>query len=216
MPILTIICFGGTMGIAGSTSRLVRYVSRRSDGCPSADDTGSSPLGWLVVGALTLAAAAFAYAVLVGDEVESIDLGPQGAKVSFQGAAGETLSPEQVRHNEATVEERLATLESEAMARADPESAAGVERIAGIWDARNGFQYVIQQFGDQAVIQEQSAYGITASGTGTVRGPDVSFQVQAVNGVSSVLQVSLVEPGLLRGTLSNQFGSFPAELRLLP
>lgn len=137
-------------------------------------------------------------------------------KVDFAGSiefCEEEVTPEQIIAAQTETEKRLDTLESEAVASAQDAQEPATVNLSGQWQANNGLTYVITQYGSEAVIAEYTAYGITATGYGTVDSRGfVDFQYQAVDGSVGTAYLELMEENHLVGQFASVTGSWPVEL----
>ena len=56
--------------------------------------------------------------------------------------------------------------------------------ISGYWYSNNGLVYQVEQYGNGAVVQEESSYGVTAVGEGVVYNDRADFNYRAFNNSS--------------------------------
>jgi hypothetical protein len=89
------------------------------------------------------------------------------------------------------------------MESAESQPQASGPDLSGTWYGENGLQYDIQQFGLEAVIQEITMYGVTATGYGEVTEFGVRFAFEAVDGSSGTADLELLGDDRLVGTFDN-------------
>jgi hypothetical protein len=95
--------------------------------------------------------------------------------ISFQ-----TVHPASIKNSQPLIKSELS--QARARAQQQPAPAQSVPDIAGYWDSSSGLTYYIEQYGNNAVVQEQSAYGITAVGEGVVYDTRANFDFRTFNG----------------------------------
>ena len=173
-------------------------------------DAGTAKIAWLTIALVIIGMVVIGVALLRGQQPTHVGLGPGQLNVDFAAAAGSGLSEEEIAQEQSAMRERIARLEAEAQA-SGPQAGSASADLTGQWIGANGLTYVIQQTGSNAVIQEWSAGLVTAVGQGSVRGDQAHFQAQAVNGVSTIVDLTLDGPDTLHGTFTNApFGTTPA------
>lgn len=175
-------------------------------------DAGTGRIAWLTIVLVAMGGAVIAVAMLRGQQPTGVDLGPGQLHVDFAAGAGGGLTTEEIQQEQAAMRDRVERLEADARASGAADPITDVD-LSGRWTGANGFTYVIQQVGRQAVIQELSGTLVTAVGEGSVYGQKVHFDAQAVNGVSTSVDLALDGPDVLRGTFTNAyFGTAPATM----
>jgi len=130
-------------------------------------------------------------ALLRGQHPTHVGLGPAQLNVDFAAAADSGLSKEEIEQEQSAMRDRIAKLEAEA---SGSQVGSPSVDLTGQWMGANGLTYVIQQTGGQAVIQEWSGGLVAAVGQGPVSGVQAHFQAQAVNGVSTAVDLTLGGP----------------------
>jgi hypothetical protein len=83
------------------------------------------------------------------------DINFKSGTISFQN-----LKPSEIQKRQPAIKSDLSM--AEARAQQQGVQSQSVPDISGYWYSNYGFTYLIRQYGDRAVMQEQSAYGITA------------------------------------------------------
>lgn len=173
-------------------------------------DAGKAKIAWLTMTLVLIGVVVIGVALLRGQQPTHVGLGPGQLNVDFAAAAGSGLSQEEIEQEQSAMRDRIAKLEADAHASGSQVGSPSVD-LTGQWMGANGLTYVIQQTGGQAVIQEWSGGLVTAVGQGPVSGVQAHFQAQAVNGVSTAVDLNLDGPNTLRGTFTNApFGTTPA------
>ena len=90
---------------------------------------------------------------------------------------------EQVEQAQPAIKEQASELQREAEQQATGETAPGPADFSGTWTSDDGFSYVIEQFGDQAVLTEFGFGGMaTGFAGGPVDGSLYTFDFQAADG----------------------------------
>jgi hypothetical protein len=162
---------------------------------------------WTAVAGFALAAAGTAYAMARGQDVCEVS----ASGIKFCGDASA-----QVEEGQEAITEQAAALEEQAQEASGTSPPVGVADLGGTWRGDNGFDYVIEQFGDQAVISELTPDGlITAVGMGPVEGSLFVFDFEAADGSTGVGQLELDGDDTLSGVFENFASGFsvPATLR---
>jgi hypothetical protein len=170
---------------------------------PGTAETRESPrrkrrtIGWAALGAFALGVTGIFIAVVRGQDVCAVS----ATGVEFCERDDATLR--EVEEGQARIETQASELQSQAQAQDAAPTAPGTADLTGTWVGDNGFTYVIEQYGDQAVISEVAFDGMkTAVGSGTVEGSDFTFDFQAFDG--SVGTGSLERDGnTLTGSFDN-------------
>ena len=172
--------------------------------------TGRRALGLGVAGVLVVAVAVV-YAASVGPATRNAEADPD---IEFYSSGG-TLTSEAIEKRQPAIEQRVAALTGQARTDGggDP-TPSGVD-LSGTWVGANGLDYQIQQFGSEAVIQELSPFGVSASGSGSVGDGTLRFNFVAADGSTGVAELAVVNAWTLQGTFQNfNFGTTTtAELR---
>jgi hypothetical protein len=154
------------------------------------------------------------YALSRGQEIKRIS--PTGDVEFYSSGGGTEFSSEEIQQRQEGMEQRLSELEQQARETGGSrEPAPDVLDLSGIWFGANGaVSYQIDQFGTEAVIQEISAFGVTATGSGEVDDTGATFDYVAIDGSTGVADLELTSDGRLVGEFfNNAFGtSVPAEL----
>lgn len=168
----------------------------------------------LSTAAFVLAVAVVLYAILQGQEIKKVS--PSGDIEFYSSGGGTEFSSDEIKQRQNSMDSRLSDLEQRARqsAEAEPEPVADLVDLSGTWSGANGLSYEIEQFDNQAVIQEVSLFGITATGFGEVDGTRVTFSYQAIDNSTGIADLELVDEHTLEGTFQNHtFGtSVPAVL----
>jgi hypothetical protein len=73
------------------------------------------------------------------------------------------------------MEDLTSQLVRDAQAQAGASPTESAVDLTGQWTSSNGLIYVLQQFGDQFVVQEVSPFGLTAVGIGAIDGTRGQF-----------------------------------------
>lgn len=160
-----------------------------------------------VVAALFAAAGLFA-ALAGGQQVRSVD--PGSGRVEFYSTAGATDDQDppdidEIESSQGALAARVDALELQAASQADHSTSSAAADFSGLWVGANGLTYSIAQFGTAAVIEEQSPYGTTAVGEGTIVGDTFRFEFGTYDGSSGEGTLTMTGPGLLSGTFFNDF-----------
>lgn len=156
---------------------------------------------------LTLSAAGFMLAVLVityalirGQDIKRVS--PTG-DIEFYSSGAAKLGSEQIEQQQESMEQRLSELEQQARESGGSTPSPDVVSIAGTWFGANALRYDIRQYGSTAVIQEITAYGVTATGYGEVDAAGAVFAYQSIDGSTGVAYLELVAPDRLEGRFDN-------------
>jgi hypothetical protein len=126
--------------------------------------------------------------------VRSIDL-PRGTIV-FQD-----VQPSEIQNHQPAIKSDVAAAEQRAQQQGAP--SPSIPNISGYWRSNYGFIYLIQQYGDRVVMQEQSPYGITAFAEGTVTENAASLNYRAIDGSTGRANLYFHDDG----TMSARFDS---------
>ncbi len=187
-----------------------------TDRAASAAQTRPSPprrkrrvIGWAALGAFALGVSGVVIAVKRGQDVCEVS----ATGIRFCAADDDTR--QQIEEGQPAIEERSSELQTQAQQQATGETAAGTADLSGTWLGDNGFTYVIEQFGDEAVITEIGFGGMTTMvGGGIVDGSLFTFDFQAVDGSFGTGSLEL-DGDTLTGSFDNAVSglSVPAVLR---
>jgi hypothetical protein len=170
---------------------------------PPATKRKGSKVSWLALGGFVIGLFAVIGACHNGQALKSVDL--KGGKIEYYSSTvGKDISKGTIEDNQSQVEQRLQELESSAQAAPNEDDALARD-LTGNWTDTSGRAYRIDQYGAEGVIQEQSPYGVTAVGSGTVHRNRFSFEFQAVDGSSGVGELNILDQNTLRGTFTNFF-----------
>lgn len=178
---------------------------------PAPQRRGQGSFARLSVAGFLLAVVVIAFAVFKGQEIRKVS--PTG-DVEFYSTGGGG-SGEEITVRQDDIDRRVAELEGEAQQQGGGLPApAGID-LTGQWAGDNGLTYVIQQYGPQAVIQEMSYYGVTATGNGTFDGTTAWFSFVAFDGSTGEAVLTLQDQRTLSGTFTNYVAgvTVPATLR---
>ncbi len=183
----------------GPPPAATRNASRNRSGCL----VGITFAG---VVAVVFAGMGLALAITRGQDVSAVD--PGSGRIEFYSssqASGEPDSAivEDIRSSQDVLTTRVDALEQEARAEVGEDVDLGIADFSGLWLGANGLTYSIRQFGDAAVIEEQSTFGTTAVGEGTVSGETFDFDFESFDGSFGRGTLTMSEPGFLSGTFVN-------------
>jgi hypothetical protein len=187
----------------------------------SAPPAGPARRGWGCLTSLGLGGLALLFAVVMavvalsrGQEVKSVDA---GGKIEFYSAKGGEYSADEIAGRQDALEKELAEVKEQAESRAGSSTnvAPPPVDLTGTWQGDDGVaQYDLQQFGTYVVVQERTAYGITAVGQGTFDGRHLELSYQAFNYTTGQASLDLVDGRTLSGYFNNSmYGQSPATLR---
>ncbi len=167
---------------------------------------------WSAVAIFLLGTVVITVTLASGQDLRSLDM--FGAKFEFSSAtAAEKLDSDTIEESQPDVENQVRELEARAQEGSDASPAPSVD-LTGTWTDSDGSEYLIQQFGSEAVFQENSPYGVTAYGIGSVSSGAFSFDYEVIDGSFGTAQLTIVDSRTLEGTFTNYLGgSVPALLR---
>lgn len=177
------------------------------DGNANGSNGGASGLKWFVsIAGVIIAFVALGYAMSRGQDIERIDA--SSGEVSFypgggQESAASSEDISDIEDSQAAIDRRVEQLEAAAAQEGASADPTGVADFTGTWSATNGFTYVISQFGDAAVIQEQSLYGTTAYGEGTIDESQASFNFTAFDGSFGTASLQLTGTNQIQASFFN-------------
>jgi hypothetical protein len=155
---------------------------------------------WIRISVLVIATAFAAIALVRGQDVARVGLDGQ---IEFYSRGTSQVDENAVRRQQSEIEDRVSSLEQSARSESDNTGAqAGTANIAGAW-AGGGASYTIEQYGTSAVIVEQSTYGVTAYGIGSVSGTQFSFEFEAFDGTTGTGELNLINNQRLVGQFTN-------------
>jgi hypothetical protein len=150
-------------------------------------------------------------AVSHGQQIKSVGL---SGNITFYERGGSTDEAKgEYERRQEQLDERLSELEKAPPAGGTSSGSESAD-ISGVWRGNPGISYLIQQSGAVVSFTEQSAYGQTASGYGTIVGARFTFQFVAVNGSSGTGELTLQADGSLAGGFTSYQGP-SAALRLI-
>lgn len=159
---------------------------------------------------MLLIAVAFAgIALWGGQQIKTVGLNGDITFYERGGPTDETNGEYEQRQQE--LDERLSELEKKPPTTGT--STGSSVDISGVWTGDPGVTYLIEQDGAEAAFTEQSAYGPTAVGYGSIVGAQFTFRFEAVNGSSGTGELTLGSDGSLAGTFTDDEGA-SADLRL--
>lgn len=128
-------------------------------------------IAWAAISIFTVLAAIAIYAALhQGVRVINFKTGT----ISFQN-----VKPSEIQQRQPAIKSDLSMAEARAQQQSAP--ALSVPDISGYWYSNYGLTYFIQQYGNKAVMQEQSPYGLTGIAEGTVSDSSASFNFKAID-----------------------------------
>jgi hypothetical protein len=107
----------------------------------------------------------------------------------------------QIQRNQPALRVAVRQARSSAQAQATPSPSAS--DFSGTWRSSSGLTYTVAQYGDQAVVEEHSPFGLTAVGRGTVAGNTTTFDYRAVDGSTGRASFQMVD----RSTIEASFES---------
>jgi hypothetical protein len=166
-------------------------------------------IGWAAIGAFALGASGVVIAVKRGQDVCEV------SATGIKFCASDDESRQEIEQGQPAIEEQASELQSQAQEQATGETAPGTADLSGTWQGDNGFTYVIEQFGDEAVISEIGFGGmITSVGGGVVDESLFTFDFQAIDGSFGTGSLQL-DGDTLTGSFDNAVSglSTPAVLR---
>jgi hypothetical protein len=151
-------------------------------------------IGWAALGAFALGASGVVIAVQRGQDVCEVS----ATGVKFCDREEER---QEVVAAQPAIADQVSALQSQAQALGTDEGAPGLIDISGTWISDDGFTYVIEQFGNQAVLTELGFGGMaTGFASGTVDGTSYTFDFQAADGSFGTGSLDLADD-----TLSGSF-----------
>ncbi len=118
-------------------------------------------------------------------------------------SSGAAVSAEVIQRRQPRMEERFAVLEGRARTEAGDDLEPSGTDLSGTWVGANGLGYAITQFGSEAVLQELTPFGLSATGYGMVDDGVARFEYQSVDGSAGVAELVVVDDRTLRGTFHN-------------
>ncbi|MGA5304464.1 hypothetical protein ACPCHT_31455 [Nucisporomicrobium flavum] len=165
----------------------------------------------IALGIFLFALCAGGYAIMSGQQVKTIE----GGKIEFY-ANDREYSSQDIADKQSTMQQEADSAQQAAEARRAPVESS-LPGLAGRWSGSTGYTYVVEQYGDQLVFQEESPYGVTTVGQGALSGRRVTFRWQAFNGLTGSLTMTISSGAdVMRGTLEpDGYPSQPFEMRRL-
>jgi preprotein translocase subunit SecF len=151
-------------------------------------------IAWASVSVFILFAAIAIYAAL-HQGVREMNF-PGGGSISFQN-----VKPAEIQKSQPAIKSDLSI--AEARAQQQGVQSASVPDIAGYWRSNYGLTYLIQQYGDRVVMQEQSPYGITGVAEGTVSESSASLNFKAINGTVGNTYLTFQGDGTMNARFDN-------------
>jgi hypothetical protein len=141
--------------------------------------------------------------LFIGLVIVAIWQGGAIGEISLGGNDGVSvkMNKAEVQANQPALEDRLERIESNLQERS-PEATATID-ISGSWRGENGFDYFFEQFGDTFTFSEESSYGLTATGQGTINGDRLRLTFEAWNESTGRAEMVLAGNGVLSGTVTN-------------
>lgn len=168
---------------------------------------------WSMAGFM-LAVVLTAYALSRGQEIKRVS--PTGDIEFYSSGGGTEFNSEEIQQRQTSMDERLSELEQRARETGGSEEPPpDVIDLTGTWFGANGLRYQIEQYGTEAVIQEISDFGVTATGYGEVDEFGARFEYLAIDGSTGVAELELVSERELRGTFTNDAFGTSAQAVLL-
>jgi hypothetical protein len=152
-------------------------------------------VGWTALGAFTLGASGVVIAVQRGQDV--CEVSATGVKFCDSGDERREVVAAQP-----AIAEQASELQNQAQARETGDAAPSPIDISGTWISDDGFTYVIEQFGNQAVLTELVGGMATGVGSGTVDGTAYTFDFEAADGSFGTGSLDLADD-ILSGSLHN-------------
>lgn len=167
---------------------------------------------WGALGAFVLVVVVVAVALTSGQQVKTVD--PTSGKIEFyaRSEAAPAEVADEIEGQQDAVEDEVDELRDVVREEGDPD--ARVADFGGTWRGANGLTYQITQFGDAAVIEELSPFGVSAYGEGTIVDDRAVFRYTAFDGSVGEADLTLVSPDRISGTffsLTTGFGT-PASM----
>lgn len=193
------------------------WAAQRTHGAgPVGPVTPSRPtrrrgLPWFRIAVLIIASSFAVVAVAKGQDIYRVGLDGRIEFYSRQGGA--QVDGTDVRERQAEIDERVSRLEQTARERGQGQSSPEIVSIAGAWTGGSA-SYLIEQYGDVAVITEQSPYGITAYGVGRIAGTEFVFDYEVYDGSVGRGYLRLVDSSTLRGQFANHTYDATVEAQL--
>lgn len=162
------------------------------------------PVKWGALGAFALAAIVVGVALASGQQVKEVD--PSSGKITFYSSdrtVDADVARAEIEGSQDEIDERLDELESDVRSAAPADPAVDVADFGGTWTGSNGLTYQIDQYGDLAVIQELSPFGVSAYGEGTIVGGSALFTFTAYDGTIGEAALSMVDADTITGEFVN-------------
>jgi hypothetical protein len=153
------------------------------------------PIKWTGIAIIVILGAIAIYAA-VHQGVRSINF-KQGT-ISFQN-----VRPADIKNSQPLIRSDLSAAKGRAQAQAQSVSAPSVPNISGYWYSNSGLSYYINQYGNNAVVEEESSYGITAVGEGVVYDSQADFDFRAYNGSNGLAVFYFQSNGTIDATFEN-------------
>ena len=154
-------------------------------------------IAWAALGTFLILAILAIYAT-VHQGVRTINF-KQGS-ISFQ-----TLRPSEIQQQQPRIQAEVsaarANVQQNVQQQAGP--AASVPNISGYWYSNSGLVYQVEQYGNGAVVQEESSYGVTAVGEGLVFDDHADFNYRAFNNSSGQAIFSFRSDGTILAEFNN-------------
>ena len=150
-------------------------------------------IAWAALGTFLILAIIAIYAT-VHQGVRTINF-KQGT-ISFQ-----TLRPSEIRQQQPRIKSEVSAARANVQQQAVP--AASVPNISGYWYSNSGLVYYVEQYGNGAVVQEESSYGVTAVGEGVVYDDHADFNYRAFNNSSGQAIFDFRGDGTILAEFSN-------------
>jgi hypothetical protein len=156
-------------------------------------------VAWSALGAFGLAVTGVVIAVNRGQDVCEVS----AAGIKF--CENDEDARQEIEQAQPALEQQASVLEVEAQEEATAQTTPSLVDLNGTWTGDNGFTYVIEQFGNQAVISEIAPGGLTtAVGMGSMQDSTLTFDFEAVDGSAGTGTLQL-DGGTLRGVFANVF-----------
>ena len=152
-------------------------------------------IGWAALGGFALAVTGTVVAISRGQDV--CEVSATGVKFCDEA---ERRDVEQAQDQ---IGDQASQFEDDAREQGGDDQVAAGSGVAGAWTGDNGFSYLIEQWGPEAVITEVSPEGLTtATGIGTFDGQVFLFDFQAADGSIGFGELTL-SGDTLTGSFSN-------------
>jgi hypothetical protein len=98
---------------------------------------------------------------------------------------------------------RVAVQQAKSSAQAQATPSPSASDLSGTWHSSSGLTYTITQYGGQAVVEENSPFGLTAVGQGTVTGNTATFDYRAVDGSTGRASLQVVDGSTIDASFEN-------------